>query len=250
MHAAQPPVRAVIWDFDNTLVDSREKNLAVTRRIVAHLKGAWDGIPMLSSLESYEEALWRTRNWRDLYRSELGMDEETIDRAGGLWTGYQIAETTLAPILPGIPEALDALRHLPHAIFSANSRRNIDETLNGHRLRDRFEAVVGYEEVHLRAQKPAPDGFLLCVKHLGLKEAGVLLYVGDHEVDAECAANANVELEQRGLPFRVLSVGADYGRCESSEWSLEPDYRAGSPDAVVRLAESLDRDSRRIPGEL
>ncbi len=55
MHAAQPPVRAVVWDFDNTLVDSREKNLAVTRRIVTHLRGTWDRIPMLSSLESYEE---------------------------------------------------------------------------------------------------------------------------------------------------------------------------------------------------
>jgi phosphoglycolate phosphatase-like HAD superfamily hydrolase len=223
MHAAQPPLRAVVWDFDNTLVDSREKNLAVTRRIVTHLRGAWDRIPMLSSLESYEEALWRTRNWRDLYRSELGMDEKTIDEAGRLWTGYQIAETTAAPILPGIPEALEALRHLPHAIFSANSRRNI----------------VGYEEVHQRAQKPAPDGFLLCVERLGLEEGGVLLYVGDHEVDAECAANANVELKRRSMPFRALSVGADYGRSEGSEWSLEPDYRADSPDAVVRLAQAL-----------
>ncbi|MEJ2338762.1 MAG: HAD-IA family hydrolase [Gemmatimonadales bacterium] len=243
MHAAQLPVRAVVWDFDNTLVDSREKNLAVTRRIVAHLKGTWEGIPMLSSLERYEEALWRTRNWRDLYRSELGMDEAMVDAAGSLWTGYQITETTAAPILPGIPEALDALRHLPHAIFSANSRRNIDETLNGHRLRDRFVTIVGYEEVHLRAQKPAPDGFLLCVRNLGLIDAGVILYVGDHEVDAECATNANLELDRRGMPFRVLSVGADYGRCEGSEWSLEPDYRAGSPDAVVRLAESLNRCS-------
>ncbi len=239
MHAAQPPLRAVVWDFDNTLVDSREKNLAVTRRIVTHLRGTWDRIPMLSSLESYEEALWRTRNWRDLYRSELGMDDEMIDEAGQLWTGYQIAEKTTAPILPGIPEALDALRHLPHAIFSANSRRNIDEMLNGHRLRDRFAAVVGYEEVHLRAQKPAPDGFLLCVERLGIDGPGVLLYVGDHEVDAECAANANAELERRGMPLRALSVGADYGRSEGSEWSLEPDYRAGSPDAVVRLAEAL-----------
>jgi beta-phosphoglucomutase-like phosphatase (HAD superfamily) len=235
MHAAQPPLRAVVWDFDNTLVDSREKNLAVTRRIVTHLRGTWDRIPMLSSLESYEEALWRTRNWRDLYRSELGMDDETIDEAGRLWTGYQIAETTTAPILPGIPEALEALRHLPHAIFSANSRRNIDEMLNGHRLRDRFAAVVGYEEVHLRAQKPAPDGFLLCVERLGIDGPGV---------------NANAELERRGMPIRALSVGADYGRSEGSEWSIEPDYRAGSPDAVVRLAEALGPNPAAAPRRL
>ena len=72
-----------------------------------------------------------------------------------------------------------------------------------------------------------------------MEEGGVLLYVGDHEVDAECAANANVELERRGMPFCVLSVGADYGRSEGSAWSLEPDYRAGSPGEIVRLVERL-----------
>lgn len=240
----RPPVRAVIWDFDNTLVDSRERNLAVTRRIVSHLLGPWHRYPMLESLDRYDEAVWRTQNWRDLYRSELDMDDETIDEAGRLWTTYQISETTAAPVLPGIPEALEALSHVPHAIVSANSRRNIHRTLDGHRLRSRFTTVVGYEEVHLRAQKPAPDGFLLCVEHLAIDGHGVLLYVGDHEVDAECARNANAEFERRGSGLRVLSVGADYGRSEGSRWSLEPDYRADSPAAVVRLVASLSSGTR------
>ena len=246
MPDSQPPVRAIVWDFDNTLVDSREKNLAVTRRIATRLLGDWKPYPMLQSLDAYEKALWRTRNWRDLYSSELAMDDETMDAAAGLWTGFQISEPTEAPILPGIPEALEDLRHLPHAIFSANSRRNIHETLNGHGLRDRFAVVVGYEEVHLRAQKPAPDGFLLCLERLEIDGRGVLLYVGDHEVDARCAANANDVLRSRGFEGRVISVGADYGRSEGPEWTYEPDVRANSPQDVVRLVASLDSDwSRR-----
>lgn len=235
----QRSVAAVIWDFDNTLVDSRAKNLAVTRRIAAELLGSWDRYPMLGSLDAYERALWRTRGWRDLYRTELGMDDALMDEAASLWTGYQIADSTDAPLLPGVQEALAALSQLPHAIVSANSRRNIDETLERHGLKERFRAVIGYEEVHLRAQKPAPDGLLLCMERLGIDGQGVLLYVGDHEVDARCAANANAVLERRGAAARVLSVGADYGRSEGHDWGFEPDYRADSPERIVRLVESF-----------
>ena len=233
-------VRAVIWDFDNTLVDSRERNLAVTRRIVARLLGRWDGFSMLSSLESYEAALWRTANWRDMYRVELGMDEEAVDEAGRLWTECQISETTQATIFPGVRKALEELRHLPNGIVSANSRRNIRETLRAQELEGHFEAVIGFEEVHLRAQKPAPDGFLLCAERLNALKLGVLVYVGDHEADAKCAQNVNAELERRGVEVRVISVGAEYGRSEGAEWSVEPDHLASSPEDVVRVVAAIE----------
>ncbi len=232
-------VRAVIWDFDNTLVDSRARNLAVTRRIVARLLGRWDGCSMLSSLESYEAALWRTENWRDMYRVELGMDEEAVDEAGRLWTECQISETTQATIFPGVRKALEELRHLPNGIVSANSRRNIRETLRTQEIEGHFEAVIGFEEVHLRAQKPAPDGFLLCAERLNALKLGVLVYVGDHEADAKCAQNVNAELERRRVDVRVISVGADYGR-DGAEWSVEPDHRASSPEEVVRIVAAIE----------
>ncbi|MEE9471368.1 MAG: HAD-IA family hydrolase [Gemmatimonadota bacterium] len=232
-------VRAVIWDFDNTLVDSRERNLAVTRRIVGRVLGRWDGCSMLSSLESYEAALWRTENWRDMYRVELGMDEEAVDEAGRLWTECQISETTQATIFPGVRKALQELRHLPNGIVSANSRRNIRETLRAQELDGHFEAVIGFEEVPLRAQKPAPDGFLLCAERLNALKLGVLVYVGDHEADAKCAQNVNAELERRGVDVRVISVGADYGR-DGAEWSVEPDHLASSPEDVVRVVAAIE----------
>jgi len=236
-------VRAVIWDFDNTLVDSRERNLAVTRRIAVRLLGRWDAFSMLSSLESYEAALWRTANWRDMYRVELGMDEEAVDEAGRLWTECQISETTQATIFPGVRKALEELRHLPNGIVSANSRRNIRETLRAHELEGHFKAVIGFEEVHLRAQKPAPDGFLLCAERLNALKLGVLVYVGDHEADAKCAQNVNAELERRGVEVRVISVGADYGRSEGAEWAIEPDHRASSPKDVVRIVGAIEGSS-------
>ena len=232
-------VRAVVWDFDNTLVDSRARNLAVTRRIAARLFGDWERFPMLRSQEAYDSGVASTRNWRDLYRTEFSMDEERVDEAGRLWTQYQQDETTAAPLLRGIPDALRALRHLPNAIVSANSRRNIEGTLSEDGWASYFDVVIGYEEVHLRAQKPAPDGLLICLDRLAVLDLGVVVYVGDHEADAECAARANQALQARGDAVRVISVGADYGRSEAPDWSFEPTHRAASPSAVVDLVRSL-----------
>jgi HAD superfamily hydrolase (TIGR01549 family) len=233
-------VLAVVWDFDNTLVDSRARNLAVTRRIAARLFGSWESFPMLLSQEAYDTGVSTTRNWRDLYRTEFSMDEERVDEAGRLWTEYQLDETTGSPFLPGIPDTLEALRHLPRGIVSANSRRNIEGTLRENGWATYFDVVIGYEEVHLRAQKPAPDGLLLCLERLGVLEAGVVVYVGDHEADAECAANTNAELQRRGASVRVASVGADYGRSEGPDWSFEPEHRARVPRDVIDIVVGLD----------
>jgi HAD superfamily hydrolase (TIGR01549 family) len=234
------PVRAVVWDFDNTLVDSRARNLAVTRRIAARLFGSWEPFPMLCSQQAYDLGIAATQNWRDLYRIEFSMDEELIDEAGRLWTDYQLEETTESPFLPGIPDALRALRHLPRGIVSANSRHNIESTLGENGWAKYFDVVIGYEEVHLRSQKPEPDGLLLCLERLAVLEAGVVVYVGDHEADAECAANTNLELERRGEAVRVISVGADYGRSEGPDWSFEPQHRARAPRDVIEIVSGLE----------
>ena len=93
-------------------------------------------------------------------------------------------------------------------------------------------------------RKPAPDGFLLCAERLNALKLGVLVYVGDHEADAKCAQNVNAELERRGVEVRVISVGAEYGRSEGAEWSVEPDHLASSPEDVVRIVAAIDGRSR------
>ena len=66
-----------------------------------------------------------------------------------------------------------------------------------------------------------------------------MIYVGDHEADAECAARTNDELKRRKQPVRVVSVGADYGRSEGPEWTFDPDCRARAPSDIVGLVRRL-----------
>ncbi len=74
---------AIIWDYDGTLVDSRQKNLNVTRKIVSKiLKGDPKEIPALNSLSNYHQAHIKATNWREFYESSFNLKDDQVDEAG------------------------------------------------------------------------------------------------------------------------------------------------------------------------
>ncbi len=171
---------AVIWDYDGTLVDSREKNRWVTRHIVGQVTGREpDVFPALRSLAAYDAATRKTVNWRVLYRDVLGLSEEETAHAGVLWS-------------------------------SQNSRALIRRALAESDLDGFFHFVVGYEEVAHARQKPAPDGLLMCVEQLGVSGPASILFVGDHEGDMECAWSV------RGTPICGSGSEGRTSRCSGS----------------------------------
>ncbi|MGD8856929.1 MAG: HAD-IA family hydrolase, partial [Chloroflexota bacterium] len=196
--------RAVVWDFDGTLVDTRRKNWQVTRALIPAVSGRpVEAFPALASLAAYQLADRRSANWRALYGREFGLSDEQVDEAGRLWTEYQLADQTPTPFFDGVAEALAGLGDLPQAIFSQNSRLAIQRALEAAGLADYFQLVVGYEEVGFQQQKPAPDGLLYCLEQLGLGR-GEVLFVGDHDTDVICARRANAILAQKHVDLRVL----------------------------------------------
>ena len=131
---------------------------------------------------------------------------------------------------------LGKLRDLPHGIVSMNSKGNIERSLGNASLLDRFESVIGYEEVSEARQKPAPDGLLMCIDQLTGMAPGHVAYVGDHQIDIECARNANEALTADDYDIHVFSIGAAYGiGTESGAWPEEPDYTAQCPDDIASI---------------
>jgi phosphoglycolate phosphatase-like HAD superfamily hydrolase len=232
-----PPIRAVVWDFDNTLVDTRAKNLSVTRRIIEEVtETSADEFPALRSLDAYDAVIHHTQNWQTLYRVEFGLERELVQEAGGLWTGYQRTDPTPTPWFSGIVEVVRSLGHLPQAIVSMNTRDNIRHGLRTAGLTDEFAMVIGCEEVHYNRQKPEPDGLLHCMEAFGVLDSATVVYVGDHPVDAECAARANSVLSDRGSTARVLAIGALYGTAvPDGPWPVKPDYEAATPHEVLEI---------------
>lgn len=231
--ATPPPCHAVIWDFDGTLVDTRAKNLSVTREIITAITSqSPDAFDALASVASYQAATTRARNWRDLYASEFGFAEDYIDQAGALWTEYQRRDTTATPVIDGVADTLRALDHLPYGIVSQNARAIIASILGASQLEDHFQAIIGYEQVEMSAQKPAPDGLLLCIEQLTAFRLGYVFYVGDHETDTMCAARAKDELARRELPIEVVAIGTLYEEETIDSWSVTPDHVARRPEEI------------------
>jgi N-acetyl-D-muramate 6-phosphate phosphatase len=234
------PLRAVVWDFDGTLVDSRRKNLRVTRRLVEHLTGKpAESFRPLRSLAAYDAATLRSRNWRELYQRELRLTLTETDAAGRLWGAYQIRDRSHSPYFDGIVEVLSSIA-VPQGIVSQNSATEISRSLETVGLDGRVDYVVGHETIAFERQKPHPESLLLCLEQLTTMASGTALFVGDHEGDTECAHRANDELEAAGAGLRVRSVAACYGSpSDPSRWDYSPHHVANDVQDLRRLITAL-----------
>ena len=133
-------INAIIWDYDGTLVDTRHKNLNVTRNIIESICEAnADEYFALRSLENYSSANRRTSNWRELYRQEFKLTEKQIDEAGRLWTAYQLNDNTDVTFYEGIEAVIRDLSDFPHGIVSQNSRSSITQNLEQKNLEQKSE---------------------------------------------------------------------------------------------------------------
>ena len=235
-------VLAVIWDYDGTLVDSRQKNLIVTRKIVSKiLNEDPTEIPALSSLTNYHQAHIKATNWREFYKESFSLTEAQTDEAGRVWTEYQLNDKTSIPFIDGVKEVVIELGGWPQGIVSQNSRENINQYLEKKNLRSYFESIIGYEEVDLNKQKPNPDGLMMCIERLTDFKHGIVFYIGDHETDAQCALNANDVLSETNREIKIISIGAFYGfDVDTSDWNVLPDYQAKSTSDIKNIVESFN----------
>ncbi len=230
-------ITAVIWDFDGTLVDTSRKNFNVAKQIIADVTGKRaETFPIFQSLETYNLANRSYKNWREMYKAEYGFSEEETDRAGSLWSEYQLQDDTPIEFFPGLGRVIRSLEQFPQGIVSMNSQIHIRQTLVENKISDLFQFVVGYGEVDMRKQKPEPDGLLMCLEKLTGLASGYVFYIGDHETDVKCAANANNLLRKKGVNLWVLTIGALYGSDhDDSGWKTKPDYIANQTLDIVEI---------------
>lgn len=221
---------AILWDYDGTIADTPVKNLAVTKAVLERLDPALlDPVPeALGSLAAYRQANYRWNNWRELYIHAFGVPPDRLDEAGRLWGPCQLADDTLPPLFPGLPEALARLGAAPMGICSQNDPDNIRAALAAHGVGERFAAVVGHADVPFDCQKPHPAAFLACLDRLGIAE-GRFAYIGDHAADVTFGRNAQAALEAMGRRASVYCVTAAWG-AETADTGA---------DAVVRTPAEL-----------
>jgi N-acetyl-D-muramate 6-phosphate phosphatase len=224
---------AIFWDFDGTLIDTRSKNFNVTKKIIASIENY--SPPFELTQENYQKVARRSSNWRELYLKEFGLDEQQTDKAGKLWTQFQLKDNTLITIFPGLSSFLKETSHIPQGIISQNSRENIIKLLKANNIDQYFDSIIGYEEVDLLHQKPHPEGILKCANELGISN-GTIIYIGDHETDINTAVNAGVEFKKKEINIDIVTIAAYYGDEDNPKyWQTKPDLVAGKVDDLFEF---------------
>lgn len=188
-----PSLRAVVFDLDGTLVDSRHDLAEAVNRTRRDL-----GLPPLA----LSKVLGMVgRGARELVRRALGgaPDAELLERAlAAFLAHYEPICTDHTRPYPGIPALLaEEAGRRPLALLTNKPESAARRILERFGWTPRFRHVIGGDT--LPARKPSPAGLLEIAARLGLgpDEVGM---VGDSRIDLETAAAA-------GSPFVLVEWG-------------------------------------------
>jgi len=235
-------IQAIIWDYDGTLVDTHIKNLNVTRKIIKQITGIESkNLSALANVNNYRIVTNKSENWRTLYRDEFNLNELDIDKAGKLWSEFQLEDETEAPFYDGIVNVIQTLGNYPHGIVSQNSRENIFQFLQKSKMLKYFKCILGYEEVASSKQKPEPDGLMQCISELVPLNTGSVIYIGDHETDIRCAINANKVHNEKGSKLKIISIGVFYDAdTDISNWKVQPDFAVDRIEDIIEIIKTVE----------
>ncbi|HKO55815.1 MAG TPA: HAD family hydrolase [Thermoanaerobaculia bacterium] len=173
------PLRAVLFDWDGTLVDTAEASFRCYVRMFAEF-----GIPF--DREAYAKTY--SPNWYHTFEL-VGLAPHCWPRADSLWLSYFASEPT--SLLPATLPALDALRSrgVRRGIVTSGGRDRVSRELVAHGVQEHFEHVVFGDETERR--KPHPDPLHLCLSRLAVPPEHAA-YIGDSPEDVLMARAAGV----------------------------------------------------------
>ncbi|MGH9773873.1 MAG: HAD family hydrolase [Candidatus Acidiferrales bacterium] len=214
--ASGQAVRALIFDLDGTLIDSRLDLANSVNATLEHL-----GRPPLSHDEIFS---YVGNGAPALIRRALG--DATEEQAAGALSFfleyYRQHMLDLTKPYPGVLEGLQRFRGLPMAVLTNKPVRFSRAILNGLDLSRFFPFVYGGNS--FERKKPDPMGVHVILRDLRA-DAGESMMVGDSEVDVQTARNAGIRV-----------CGVTYGLGSPRLADSAPDLLVAS---LVELADCL-----------
>ena len=177
-------VRALVFDLDGTLIDSKLDLALSVNAARAHM-----GLPPLEHETIYS---FIGQGAPMLIRQALGeaATDANVERALDFFiTHYRehLLDNTLT--YPGVREALEALRGWPMAVLTNKPVRPSERILAGLGIAGYFRRVYGGNS--FATKKPDPEGMHALLGEFGVSPREAML-VGDSEIDVLAARNAGV----------------------------------------------------------
>jgi len=188
------PIRALIFDLDGTLIDSKRDLIHSVNAMLGEMGRARLGEETISGYIGHGAPLLVSR--------ALGSSakEEELRRALDFFLAYyeeHKLDTTCA--YSGVPEALAELsrKQVPMAVLTNKPVKISVRILEALGLASYFRVVYGGNS--FETKKPDPFGALTILKEFGVAPRQAMV-VGDSEVDVQTARNAG-----------VIAVAVNYG---------------------------------------
>ena len=177
-------VRALIFDLDGTLIDSKLDLIHSVNAMLHELNRPQLAAETISSYIGHGAP--------QLVARALGgtATEEELKHALQFFLGYyedHKMDNTCA--YPGVPETLAQLTRIPMAVLTNKPERISVRILKSLGLAKHFQAIYGGNS--FESKKPHPFGANKILQEFGVAAAQALI-VGDSEVDVQTARNAGM----------------------------------------------------------
>jgi phosphoglycolate phosphatase len=174
-------IKAVVYDFDGVIVDSREANAAYYNRLLRHFglpevqAEHWEVIQTLTSREVIDVLFTDL----DLARAAKALEKT-------------MANDEIIPLIkvePQIRETLQILRRSYRTAIATNRGKSLPLVLEFHQLTPFFDLTISSSQV--QNHKPHPECLYVILQQFSLAPSQVV-YVGDAKIDARLAEAAAV----------------------------------------------------------
>ncbi len=186
------PIRAVVFDWDGTLVDSFAATRHASMAVFRHFGVRMD--------EARYQATYQP-DWHATYR-EVGIPESRWGEANAIWQTCYRERLAEVRLFPGVREVLAdlAAAGIRLGVVTSAERARLLAEIERFRLQNSFGALVAFEDAG--RQKPHPDGLRRALGELGVP-ADRALHVGDRPEDVQMGKRAGA---------RTAGIPSAYGR--------------------------------------
>lgn len=212
-------MRAVLWDLDDTLLDTLDARMAALEHAYATTVGG--------SINGRE--LWSSHRGGSLEALGQKLLGDEGPRFVAAYRDYYFGNPTNVAAHDGIPELLAIFdeHDIPMGVVTQKISWGAIEELTGADILRHFQVVVGYDDTE--NHKPDPEPVFAALDRMAMDPGEDVYLVGDSPADVFAARNAGCR-----------SVAALWGTLEAGLLrDASPDFEAEHPSKVFEILEKV-----------